>query len=93
MLESRTATRCYLGPGTVNRIMRKSFKTVLLMTLVAATLDSDPLQRPLFVFLQNRRLDRIKILCYFDEKWAVGLLRNDWEQGTFAWPQAGEAAF
>jgi transposase len=56
--------------------------------LVTQSLAQDPRNGSLYVFC-NRRRDRIKIL--FWEEGGYWLCARRLEQGTFRWPQSGEA--
>ena len=57
--------------------------------VVRAVLDRDPRGGDLFVF-RNRRGDRLKILAWMGDGFALYLRRL--ERGTFAFPTAGEAS-
>jgi len=74
-------TRVFLC--TVPADMRKSFDG--LAALVAEYLDGDPLSGDLFVF-KNRRGDKLKILAWMGDGFALYLRRL--EKGTFAFPGA-----
>ena len=65
--------------------MRKGFDGLL--GLVTERLQEDIRQGALFVF-SNQRHTRIKIL-YFDGS-GLWLMTKRLEQGTFAWPKAGD---
>ena len=65
---------------------RKSFDG--LATVVTARLGRDPLSGDLFVF-RNRRGDRLKILAWQGDGFALYLRRL--EKGTFAFPTADAA--
>jgi transposase len=65
--------------------LRKSFDG--LAALVGQTLGHDPLSGHWFVF-RNRRGDRLKILAWEQDGWAIGYKRL--EEGVFRFPtQAG----
>lgn len=57
--------------------------------VVRSVLGGDPLSGDLFVF-KNRRGDRLKILAWMGDGFALYLRRL--ERGTFAFPTAGEAS-
>lgn len=57
--------------------------------VVRSVLGGDPLSGDLFVF-RNRRGDRLKILAWLGDGYALYLRRL--ERGTFAFPGAGDAS-
>ena len=83
MLSIPGQVKIFLGVQPVD--MRKSFDT--LAALVSEVLQADPLSGHLFVF-RSRRADRVKILCWLGDGFAIWYRRL--EAGTFRFPQAGE---
>ena len=81
MLSLTPAVRIFLCLDTVD--LRKSFDG--LSALVSQALGNDPLSGHWFVF-RNRRGDRLKILAWEEDGWALWYKRL--EEGVFRFPLA-----
>lgn len=83
MLSLPSALRIFVAVEPAD--MRKGFDG--LAQLVREVIAQDPLSGHLFVF-RNRRRDRVKILYWDRDGFAIGMKRL--EKGTFRFPEAKE---
>lgn len=83
MLNIPRAVKIFLGLAPVD--LRKGFDS--LAALVETVLAQDPLSGQLFVF-RNRRADRVKILYWDGDGYAIWYKRL--ESGTFRFPKPAE---
>ena len=82
MLSFPASVRIYVAVGVTD--MRKSFDGLCAVT--QNVLQEDPFSGHVFCFC-NRRRDRIKLLLW--DRSGFWVFAKRLEQGTFAWPEAG----